>query len=635
MAEMILAERTLSGFAASGSNYMCAMSGQLASFVENEEYTIVWDGTEYFCVASVIDNITVLGNQYFESTDNVDTGEPFLFAYVPEEICGTEGGQSAIFTSDTDESHTVAIYQGELEEESSGISIVLYDRTGQAVNYNNVETITTDTPDREQGATFTYGVAVENAEYEPDFSNGNQKITLEKGQLLKAFTMVKPENLLPEYIKKNVEVAGVIGEFAGDEAEKTVELNMAEGNQIIEADENTVLTKVTVMKPETFVPENIAKGVEIGGVVGKLTGLDDLFNKTIEEAICPTASEIPLYAFRSCKSLKNADFPVCKIISQYAFYSCIELSTISFPACQTIGTSAFYGCSKLSQISFPECSIVGSYAFACSSSTYSDHAPKFSEADFPKVSTVWNYAFAYMSTLKKASFPECTTMWYHAFAYCQSLETAYFPKCTGVGSNAFFMCKNLENAYFPNATTVGSSAFRSCVYGMKSVNFSKVTTVYQQGFWNINGWTELTPNMFPALKTIHSSAFEYNYYLTSVYLPSAQVISSCAFRGCTRLQMVSLPNCSSLYYSVFASCNALTSLYLLGTSYANLGAAYVFTSTPMSVSTYTGTFGSIFVRESMLASYKTRAYWSAFSSRFVGLTDDEIATLDASLEGGA
>ncbi|MBO5159641.1 MAG: leucine-rich repeat domain-containing protein [Lachnospiraceae bacterium] len=272
MAEVILAERTLSGFTASGSGYMCAMSGQLAPFVENEEYTIVWDGTEYVCVASVIDSITVVGNQYFESTDNADTGEPFLFAYVPEEICGTEGGQSAIFTSDTGESHTVAIYQGELEEESPGISIVLYDRTGEPVTYEGVETITTDTPDAEKGATFTYGVAVENAEYKPNFAEGNQKVTLEKGQLLKEFTLVKPETLLPEYIKKNVEVAGVLGEFAGDETEKTVDLAMTNGDQVIEADKDTVMTKVTVKKPATMLAENIKKDVEIGGVIGVFVG---------------------------------------------------------------------------------------------------------------------------------------------------------------------------------------------------------------------------------------------------------------------------------------------------------------------------------------------------------------------------
>ena len=52
------------------------------------------------------------------------------------------------------------------------------------------------------------------------------------------------------------------------EAEKTVDLALADGDQVIEADPDTVLTKVTVRKPETLVPENIAKGVVIGGVVG-------------------------------------------------------------------------------------------------------------------------------------------------------------------------------------------------------------------------------------------------------------------------------------------------------------------------------------------------------------------------------
>lgn len=158
--------------------------------------------------------------------------------------------------------------------------IVLYDRVGDPVTYEGIETITTDTPDAEKGATFTYGVAVENAEYEPNFSNGNQKVILEKGQLLKEFTLKKPETLLPEHIKKGVEVAGVLGGFAGDETEKTVGLNMADGNQVIEADEDTVMKRVTVNKPTTMVPENIKKGVDIGGITGtyEVTGIE----KTID-----------------------------------------------------------------------------------------------------------------------------------------------------------------------------------------------------------------------------------------------------------------------------------------------------------------------------------------------------------------
>lgn len=53
---------------------------------------------------------------------------------------------------------------------------------------------------------------------------------------------------------------------------KTVDLSMASGDQVIMPDEGYSLSKVTVTKPETLIPENIKKDVDIGGVVGMMEG---------------------------------------------------------------------------------------------------------------------------------------------------------------------------------------------------------------------------------------------------------------------------------------------------------------------------------------------------------------------------
>lgn len=52
--------------------------------------------------------------------------------------------------------------------------------------------------------------------------------------------------------------------------EQTVELSMLSGNQIIQPTSGKVMRKVTVQKPVTLLPENIKKDVVIGGVVGTL-----------------------------------------------------------------------------------------------------------------------------------------------------------------------------------------------------------------------------------------------------------------------------------------------------------------------------------------------------------------------------
>ena len=50
----------------------------------------------------------------------------------------------------------------------------------------------------------------------------------------------------------------------------TVELDMVDGDQILEPIEGKVFSKVTVKKPDTLVAENIRKDINIGGVQGSL-----------------------------------------------------------------------------------------------------------------------------------------------------------------------------------------------------------------------------------------------------------------------------------------------------------------------------------------------------------------------------
>ena len=117
-----------------------------------------------------------------------------------------------------------------------------------------------------------------------------------------------------------------------------------------------------------------------------------------------------------------------------------------------------------------------------------------------------------------------------------------------------------------------------------------------------------------------------------VFFKQSRVVTirSNGFGGCTNLKAVWLGETSTrnyLYGRAFYSCNRLLSLYLLDTSTSCASVSTnTFTLTPISTyTTYTGGVrGSIYVRQSMLASYKAATVWSNYSSRFVGLTDEEI-----------
>lgn len=157
------------------------------------------------------------------------------------------------------------------------------------------------------------------------------------GSFFKQVTIIKPDTLIAENIKKNVEIGGITGTFAGDEVEKTAQIDYSDytpvytedeflafkkaenlgkivrvmyepglfvegqylryykcvlandgvtyslemldndevpskNEYVILADEDTVLTQVTIPKHENLIPANIKKDTDINGVSGSFIG---------------------------------------------------------------------------------------------------------------------------------------------------------------------------------------------------------------------------------------------------------------------------------------------------------------------------------------------------------------------------
>ena len=53
--------------------------------------------------------------------------------------------------------------------------IVLYDRTGKAVTYTDIETITTDSPEDGKQEVFSHGQLLDKQEIELDLTDGDQE----------------------------------------------------------------------------------------------------------------------------------------------------------------------------------------------------------------------------------------------------------------------------------------------------------------------------------------------------------------------------------------------------------------------------------------------------------------------------
>lgn len=259
----VLAETTL-GFAESGDGLGLYLWSDSTVFVLTlgEIYQVFWDGVEYICTAEemtmgIISGIG-LGNKNIVGIGE-DTGEPFILAYLPDY------SSNGCYTADTSESHMVAIYK---YEEPNGI--VIRDPLGRSITYGEYKKILLNRANGEK-TIYSEGDAQETS-ISLDFSNGNMSIKPDDGELFSKVNISKPSALLANNIKKDVEIAGIVGTLTSEKQEKTVTLSLADGNQDVLPDDGYLLSKVTIEKPDALLSENIKSGVNIAGVDGEYTG---------------------------------------------------------------------------------------------------------------------------------------------------------------------------------------------------------------------------------------------------------------------------------------------------------------------------------------------------------------------------
>jgi hypothetical protein len=180
-----------------------------------------------------------------------------------------------------------------------------------------------------------------------------------------------------------------------------------------------------------------------------------------------------------------------------------------------------------------------------------------------------------------------------AFQDCNSLVTISLPACTSIGISAFRNCIGLTEVSFPKCQTIDGNAFAAC-RNITSISFPECQKLNNYGFYGCSS-------------------------LTSVTLPACSELGTHAFGYCRNMTSVTLPTCSKFAANAFVGCQKLTHLEIGYSSVAALSNVNAFTSTPMSLSTLTGSFGSIYVPASLVDAYKSATNWTYFSNRFVGI----------------
>lgn len=176
-------------------------------------------------------------------------------------------------------------------------------------------------------------------------------------------------------------------------------------------------------------------------------------------------------------------------------------------------------------------------------------------------------------TLTEYANNELTQIGQYAFATCASLSTVNFPNCSFINNYAFNGCTKLANISFPVCSRIQNYAFNGCT-SLEHINFPKCSMV--------------------------------NYY---------------AFQNCTNLISAELPMCSYIHTGTFSNCSKLTTLVLNYSSVATLNNVGAFKNTPMSASSYTGTFGSIYVPASLVDAYKSATNWVTYADRITAIVE--------------
>lgn len=211
--EELFQEQTVSGFTQNplyGLYYM-AMEKSF-SLVVGEAYTVSWEGEAYKVTAqdasSINDGAEMVAIGNGQGFGLSGNGEPFAIATTAELLLFF-----VMDPSDAAAEHRVGIWKG-----VDDAPIVLKDRDGSPVAYAGVERVHMMNGDGEVVEFIpaeSVPQALEDIPVELDFSGGDQTILAPDGFLVKSAVLKKPEALVPENIAEGVNIAGVIGALAG------------------------------------------------------------------------------------------------------------------------------------------------------------------------------------------------------------------------------------------------------------------------------------------------------------------------------------------------------------------------------------------------------------------------------------
>ena len=378
-------------------------------------------------------------------------------------------------------------------------------------------------------------------------------IVIDANQYLNGAQIIEGDaNLLPENIAKDVELFGLVGTHEGG-IQPSGTIQLTENNKTYDVT-NYANAEVNVPTDggEGGLGQALNYGVsEIYDYNGEVTDLREYAfysNSILTDVSFPQCEVLGSYAFVNCKNLKSVSFPNCKIVHFSAFYSCASLTNIDLPNCEKFtGYGVFGGNTRVTSINLPKCSDVA-YAFMSNRN--------MSYINLPIITSLSQSAFYGADGLVSISLPECSYIGNGAFMGCTNLSDIHLPKLTSLATSVFARCSKLSYFNLDSLTSIPDSTFNNCA-ALTSVIAENITHV---GAYAFSYCPSLPSISLPKCTHIGSQAFAQCFSLSSVYCPELSSIGKQAFYYCRGLIDVDIPKVSIIEQSAFMGCSVLQSV---------------------------------------------------------------------------
>ena len=274
----------------------------------------------------------------------------------------------------------------------------------------------------------------------------------------------RPLMLDPQNIKKDVDIAGVVGTYEPniypriydllrlDNPDGEIIYNTPSGYDGIEG--------VTITIPDTAVAENIKLGINIGGIIGTYAGgVDYLENRVVANngstpyayennnitqlVECAFAYDLNLTSFSSTS--------VTRFVSgsdNKTFYNCTNLLTVNIPNLETLCSNCFADCRNLQTVNLPKVNFMQNSTFSnCRQLTTINMFENYTD-------TIKTYCFYYCTSLQNINIHNSTSIGSNVFGYCSALTDITITKtsvCTLSATNAFANIGHTVTIHVPSS----------------------------------------------------------------------------------------------------------------------------------------------------------------------------------------